>query len=82
MNGMPQKPGENKEHMRKKQGNSALTRGWVFYHVGCGFGIGNEHHKLYFTMIYVSLTITLVITMVKKKTLQRINICHQSSHIL
>ena len=80
MNGMPEKPGENKEHMRKKQGNSALTRGWVFYHVGCGFGIGNEHHKLYFTMIYVSFS--CYHHGPPKKTLQRINICHQSSHIL
>jgi len=38
-----------------KKGNNALAGAWVFYHWGCGFGIRNEHHTLYFTMIYVCL---------------------------
>ena len=62
-----------------KKGKNALAGHW-----GCEFGIRNEHHTLYFTMIYVYLTIIIGITTIrstfKKQTLQRINICLQSSH--
>jgi hypothetical protein len=54
-----------------KKGNNALAGSLVFHHWGCGFGIRNEHHTLYFTMIYVYLTIIIGIARIRstfKKT--------------